>query len=402
MLTDALWVLIIRCIAAAMGFAITALITSTYVQSVVGDYFFLISIVAVFSAISSLGLNNVVLRKCAVSDSQVATVNTSMALVLVAYLIVGPVFYVALIAKGFGSLFFLVQAPLVIASIGLISHGLQGVGRIKTAVFFGSVLHQFLFYVILKLLSDLTLAGLVLAYSATYFATLVCVGGVWVVGSKVVLGFDWELKSYLGPASALILFQVFQEFNVAIGQIALGLFDYQDDLAVYAVCIKISTLISFCGFALNRVYAPKFAKLYSDGDIPGLAAIIYSARNTALLLGLPLVILGSLFSGTVLHFFGEVYAEYSWFLICLLFMQLVALLNGNLAYLMIMTGGEGKYKNHIVAASVLAFAVVCLFIHFKPLLGALAGYFIVQVYPLAYCILRIRKEHGIRYWRVGM
>ncbi|MEL0606322.1 oligosaccharide flippase family protein [Pseudoalteromonas undina] len=395
---NAIAVLIIRCLSAGLGFIITAEVTNNLNQSEVGIYFYLLSFIAVMSALTSFGLNNIVLREVA-SNSIYANeiLNTSILMIIIGALISLPIAYVFLLNEELTEYGFVIGVILSIALINLISHALQGIGRAKQAIFFGGVCFQFIYLLLVTTVNSSTLIEFLGFYILSYISTLVIIIALWIKVSGFKFAIDKNYKPYLKAAFPLIAFQLFQEINMAIGQLSLGIMDYKNELAIYAVCFKISTLIGFIGFAINRVYSPEFAKANAGNDRVKLQQLILKARNFSVVTATPIIILACLFAEPLLSFFGQEYIQYSWYLQLALIAQVLTLLNGTLAYFMIMCGFETIYKNQIIFSCLFSFSFAYLLIDVAPLIIALVAFVFIQLWPLIFSIRFIQRELNIQY-----
>lgn len=395
---NAIAVLFIRCLSAGLGFIITAEITNNLNQSEVGIYFYLLSFIAVMSAFTSIGLNNVVMRKVA-SDSIFSNeiLNTSILIIIIGALISLPISYTFLLFEGLTKYAFVISVILFIALINLISHALQGIGKAKRAIFFGGVCFQVIYLGLVTTDNATTLTDFLEFYILAYISTLVIIIVLWIKVSGIKFAIDKNYKPYLKAAFPLIAFQLFQELNMAIGQLSLGIKDYKTELAIYAVCFKISTLIGFIGFSINRVYSPEFAKAKSENNRIKLQQLILKARDFSLVTAIPIIILACLFAEPLLSFFGQEYIQYSWYLQLALIAQMLTLFNGTLAYFMIMCGFEKVLKNQIIYSCLFSFCFAYLLIDISPLLIALTAFIFIQLWPLIFSIKFIQRELNIQY-----
>lgn len=397
---NAVAVLFIRIIGAGLGFIITSKITKSFSQNDVGIYFYILSVLGVVTAFASVGLNNVVLRKVA---SKIKTaneiLNTASLIVITASLIIIPVTIIYLYFQGLEEYAAAVTAILLMAVVNLFSHGLQGLGKTKQAIFLGSVFYQvvFLFLIQWNKVNDLT--NLFESYVISYFVTMVSIILLWVKNTQHNIIFDRDLKSYLKPAIPLIVFQIFQEFNVAIGQLSLGLKNYHAEVAIYAVCFKISTLIGFVGFAINRVFSPEYARAYSEYNKEKLQSLLCQTRNLSIIFITPLIIGALVFASEILTLFGQQYISYAWFLRLTLISQVLSLINGSLAYFMIMCGHEKNYTKQVISATLIAFSLVYFLIDLAPLEVALSGFVLIQVLIFFSTTYYMKSKLDMKYWK---
>lgn len=394
-----LLVLFIRVLAAVVGFFTIAAITRSISQEDVGAYFYVISLSAIFTALVSLGLNNVVLRKSSLVDAQHGKiVSTACCLILASSFVGIPAFYLVLSYQGFNDITIFAIVSSVMALSAVLSHSLQGMGWVKTAVFLGGTLHQFLFFSLILLFQPSELKSLIEVFLLTYVITFLATLIFWIRKNNSPIELQKELSSFLTPALPLMIYQFSQEMNLAIGQQILGYFKYLDELAAFGVCMKIATIIAFIGFALNRVYAPNFARTFEENNLDELNAVILDSRNKALLLGIPVILVGLFFSEFIMSLFGKDYVQYAWLMQSVLSIQVVALINGKIAYVVLMIGEEKYYRNVIVFSSLIAYLIAFIIVGASPLIGVFVGYALGVSLPLISSLLFLKKKTGLNYF----
>jgi len=398
---DIIAVLLIKVFSALAGVLILALITSSLAIGDVGRYFYLLSLILIVVALSSIGLNNVVLRKVSSQPHDAGSIiHTSSLIIIIAAIFILPLSMLFFRNEGYENTIFILLAIISQVFIAIVSHGLQGLGKPKQAIFFGGLLNQLILLIVLYLNKNFSLNLLVEFYAICQFITLILILGIWYKNIGISNSTIKSLNSFLIPASSLIAFQIFSEMNIAIGQLLMGSKGYTEDLAIYAICLKLVMLISYISFAVNRVISPDFAKAFSTNDIAKLENLIIKARNFSLALSIPLVLLIVILADKILYFFGSDYSQYAWYLSLAVVVQIFTILNSTLAYFMIMCGYEKQYTKQIIYAFITVFSAGFFLIDLNPLIISLIAYLFIQLWPLLFAVRFINKNLRIDYWAI--
>jgi O-antigen/teichoic acid export membrane protein len=150
----------------------------------------------------------------------------------------------------------------------------------------------------------------------------------------------------------------------------VGYWRSEADVGVYAVVMRLSTLVGVGLMAANSLAAPRFAKCFAARDHDGLYQSAQKATTLGLFLGsLPLMVL--LLGGPwVLGLFGSAYLAGHYAMLVLLIGQFLNVFCGSVGYFLQMTGYERALRNILLVAVVLNFAGNALLIPPYGLLGA--------------------------------
>jgi len=150
----------------------------------------------------------------------------------------------------------------------------------------------------------------------------------------------------------------------------LGIWASIEDVGIFGAASRISAMVSFMLLAVNNVLAPKFAELYSRGE---MKALEQTARKSALfitLLASPIFLLLFFGGEWVMSMFGPKFSEGGLVLTILVSGQFVNTLTGSVRFILISTGNEMIVRNIIVVSTVIQVLIcVCLI----PLLGMLGA-----------------------------
>jgi len=374
--------LVLRISSALISFVIAASITKNLGTEESGLYFYITSLILLFVSVCGLGLNNSLLKYVSIFYTQKkidmlnGVVNKSImwstllsfSLVTIAstYLTLYPdtsnqdkLYYY----------FFLFTIP-SLTIISLLSHAIQAKGEVALSMAIAGIIQPIIFLLINLYYIPKDINMLSISYLISVTFTLVICIAYWMRQKDFEFSFKFDSKILFASCSSLLIFQIFQQFNTVIGQLFLGFWGSNTDIALFAVSIKIATLTGFIMFAVNRVVAPKFASLYAENDLEGLRRKVIQSKQIMLLATVPLILILLTFPEYVLSFFGDEYIKSAQILRALALIQFFAVWAGSVSYLLIMTGQEKAHRNNVIISSVLASVLGCFLVPYSPLWGA--------------------------------
>ena len=399
--------LVLRVTSALISFVVAASITRTLGSDQAGLYFYATSLVVLFVSVCGLGLNNTVLKFVAIFHNQQnseklnAVVNKSVLWsTLFSFIFIGIISLLLItLPKVFGEqneyyYYFLLAVP-CLTVIALLSHAIQAKGNIAVSMVMAGLIQPISFLALNAIIKPEDIIALAICYMVSVIIALIVCVFYWLTRSQFKLTINFESKVLLASCSSLLVFQIFQQFNTVLGQIFLGVWGTNSEIAFFSVCIKVATLTSFIMFAVNRVVAPKFAALYAEDDFEGLREAVMQSKRIMIVATLPLISILLLFPEFVLALFGEEYKINASILRVLALIQFFAVIVGSVSYLLIMTGQEKAHRNNVIIASVLSTVLGCIIVPYYPLWGAviISGFCVILTCYLSSRI--VTKKLGI-------
>lgn len=138
------------------------------------------------------------------------------------------------------------------------------------------------------------------------------------------------------------------------------------EVAQFGAANSLSAALGLILISVNLVVAPRFAKLYHQGEIARLKYLAQWATLISVLCALPVLVIMLLFSDTLMALFGDDFAQAGFVLLLLLVGQAVNACTGPVVFLLKMSGHERDLKNITLFTSLLA-----LILH--PLLASQLG-----------------------------
>lgn len=158
----------------------------------------------------------------------------------------------------------------------------------------------------------------------------------------------------------------------------LGTWGTVEEVGIFGAAMRVAMLLSFFLTAVNTAIAPKFAELYTNGQIEMLGQL---ARRFALLITLaasPLFVLMIFAGDWVMGLFGPEFVQGGTALAILVVGQAVNTMTGSVGYLLNMTGHERDNRDAAILSVLIMFATALTLIPLLGLIGAaLASMFAV-------------------------
>jgi O-antigen/teichoic acid export membrane protein len=162
--------------------------------------------------------------------------------------------------------------------------------------------------------------------------------------------------------------------------IILGIQGRASDVGIFQVANRTTMLISFSLFSINTIAAPKFASLYSKGDMRALSKTARQSSTLMVIAATPLLALMLIFPSSILSLFGSDFKAGALLLRLLCIGQFINVAAGSVGYLLIMTGHERLLSLNIALSTIINLGL-CLWL--IPKMGPL-GAAIATAVPLAF------------------
>ncbi|GAA4245546.1 MULTISPECIES: flippase [Winogradskyella] len=173
------------------------------------------------------------------------------------------------------------------------------------------------------------------------------------------------LKSYPMAISALSYF-LMQSIDVLL----LAKYSTFDNVAFYAIAVKLSTISTLALLSINIIAGPKIAEFYSSNSIEKLRRLLQNSNRLILVLTLPVLIVLSLFSEWILGLFGKEYIVAQSALLILLGGQCFNFLLGPLGVYMNMTGKQNKLQRILILGLLINVVLNIIYIPKYGMIGA--------------------------------
>lgn len=197
-----------------------------------------------------------------------------------------------------------------------------------------------------------SLHGSILLLGATVLSFVISLA-VWLrqPGTKITLQFKIDsvnLASNLNLWIAMLMTLTVAWSGVLIG----GRFVSAADVAQLATAQRVAVLVVFVLLVCDMFVAPRYAKLFADGDIAQMRRIARVSTRLMLLVALPLAASLGFFSEQVMALFGPEFSAAGQVLTILLIGQTVNVATGSIGQLLTMTKYEADYRRATLLAAI--------------------------------------------------
>jgi O-antigen/teichoic acid export membrane protein len=150
----------------------------------------------------------------------------------------------------------------------------------------------------------------------------------------------YETRAWLATATPMMFVSGMLAINYHLAEVLLGSLDNAHAVGVFVVANRVTQVMTFLPYAVNAVLAPRFARLYALGRFGELQALVTLAVRRLTLATVPIAVALVLFQTPVLHVFGNEFESAGTALVILTVGQLVSIVAGSVAVLLMMTGYE--------------------------------------------------------------
>ncbi len=231
--------------------------------------------------------------------------------------------------------------------------------------------------------------GVALAFASSLF--------LWIRKEKGK-GFDpvqnIDNKTFLNMSVPLMLAQSITFIMGWTDQFMLGVLTTPEDVGVYGVAFKYSTLAVVFLLAINSIATPKFAEFHAKNDIQGLEKTVKHSTKMIFWATIPVVLFFALFAEWVLGFSGESFVVGVSTLLILLAGRFYSSICGSVGSILQMTGNQHLFQNILLAAAIVNVVLNYLLIPIYGITGAAIASFICVVFWNTIMVLVVKKKFG--------
>lgn len=185
-------------------------------------------------------------------------------------------------------------------------------------------------------------------------------------------------------------------------QLLMGVWGSVEDVALFAVAQRTAMLIGFALFAVNASAGPKFAALYSQGNMVGLERVALWSVRLILLVAVPSLIFMMVFPQWLMGLFGPQFRAASTALMVLAVGQFIGTAVGSVGSLLSMTGHERQLRWNVFIGAVLGVGLGVLLIPGYGLIGAAIATSVAVASKNLLCVYQVNQLLGfntLAIWR---
>jgi O-antigen/teichoic acid export membrane protein len=209
---------------------------------------------------------------------------------------------------------------------------------------------------------------------------------------------NFQLLQWVLP---MVLSGILQIIMSSTDLIILGNYVTMDKIGIYRTGLQIAGAISVALFAVNTIVAPKFAELYAQKDMQGLALVIRNTTRFMFILAVMASLLIFIFPKLILGIFSKYYIndEAIYTLFILTISQLFNVGFGSVLTLLNMTGRQKVVQNIVIIGTLINIILCIIFIKPYGIIGAATANALSMLIWNTIAALYIKKHYKI--WTIA-
>jgi len=201
-------------------------------------------------------------------------------------------------------------------------------------------------------------------------------------------------KEILFVSLPLLLAQSGQFIMAWTDKLMLGGFMTSADVGIYDVSFKLSMFVNIALTSISSITSPKFAEMYSLGDMKRLRKVVHQATKITFWSTLPLFIGFILLSPFMLNVFGEEFKNGFYVLCFLSSARLISALTGPAGNLLQMTGREMIFMKVLFFGAIFNIGLNYFLIPIYGIEGAAISSVLSIVFWNLTMVYYVKKEFG--------
>lgn len=221
---------------------------------------------------------------------------------------------------------------------------------------------------------------------------------LWLKKSNKITGYDANKritnKNFLNMSVPLMLAQSITFIMGWTDQFMLGILATPEEVGIYGVAFKHSTLAVIVLLAINSIATPKFAEFHSKNDIKGLKKIVKQSTKMIFWTTIPIVLFLSLFAEWVMGFSGQSFKVGAVTLLILLSGRFYSSVCGSVGSVLQMTGNQHLFQNILLVAAILNVLLNYILIPISGIQGAAIASFFSVVFWNTIMVIIVKRKFG--------
>ena len=180
--------------------------------------------------------------------------------------------------------------------------------------------------------------------------------------------------------------------------IILAILRTEAEVGVYNIAMRVATLASLPLLAINSIAAPKFAELYSKGDMKGFEKVVHQSTRIIFWASSPIVVILFLFPHSILSLFGSEFPKGSFALLFIAIGQFIHAICGSVGYILTMSKHEVAAQNILIMATLLDIVLNLILIPPFGINGAALSMMLSTAFWKISMMVYIKKKFG--FWTI--
>jgi len=350
--------------------------TRLFGATVYGNYTYIFSWIILISALSTLGLDELLVREVSAyknnekQGSISLIVSWATKLVIFSSAISGTLFLFVIYffniqqeLQSFDAFVISLLAIPIIAILYTYQSTMQGLKKIILGQLPEKIIRPLFFLIFLlgyyllfnKKFNDvlITLVSLnLLAFALSTIFILFFVYKYIIVNIRDKIPLNHRRK-WVNSALLIFFINSIAIINTKTDILMIGFFEEFDQVGIYNVALKLSQIIFITIFVINIVIAPLISQLYTSRQMAKLQKLINNSALFMLVLSVPITLVLIIFNRQFLAIFGIEFISGSNSLIILCIGQLINILGGSVGNILIMTRHEKESVKSMIVSVVI-------------------------------------------------
>lgn len=403
LLSDSAITFLFKLISSIISFFLLAFITKSLGAELSGYYFLFIATLLFLNSISSLGMNNILVKLIAVNFD--SSKQSSIFLILLRYILVSSflvsvvlILYNFILSFGFfsggaiGDYLALLAIVLPAYSLKLFfSSYYQAKNKVFLSMLSFGLGYQTLLFLFLVAFEPASVSDVLVLFVLSVYLILFFNFVNFLRDSNIV-NVKQDFRETFSMSFPLLVSQVVSQMSIFIVQFILAEYSSPTELSYFSVCQRISILLSFLIIAINRVISPMFAKVCESENHAELQSLIVFSNRLLFIFSFPLFTFIVIFGESILGLFGPQFVDAYPTLLVILSAQFFASLIGTMNFLLQMSGYQKQFSLSVIYCSILSFFLAVFLIPNFGLSGAALTTFVsVTSVSLVSCFVVFKK-----------
>tara|TARA_B100000575_G_scaffold221971_1_gene182369 strand:- start:6 stop:998 length:993 start_codon:yes stop_codon:yes gene_type:complete len=231
--------------------------------------------------------------------------------------------------------------------------------------------------------------GIAIAFLFSLFLWLKKSKGTGYISEKNITN-----KQFLNVSIPLMLAQSITFIMGWTDQFMLGAMTTPEDVGIYGVAFKYSTLAIVFLMSINSIAAPKIAEFYANNDIQGLKKTVRHSTKMIFWITTPIVLVFIIFSKIILGFSGEEFKLGITALFILLSGRFFSSICGPVGVVLQMTNNQHIFQNILLIAAVFNISLNYFLIPIYGINGAAFASFASLLFWNIVMVIVVKKKFG--------
>ena len=350
---------------AFFNFIVVFFLINQYEPSITDKYFLYFSVCMVASTFLRVGADNLIVREVGkYSLLGRKSIPVSLKNILLVIFFMHFLFLISVVLVNFyfnflNSVFYILIVCTYLFSVNIvISYIFQGLSRINYSILCNLLVPNIIFVTVNSLFHVSNVENILIIYSLSLSISIIC--SLYIL-YRYEINFSQDvvqgprLDSYANFGLMTIIGQVM----IWSPQLFLSMNANELEVSAFSIFQRLSLSICFVLTAINYIYAPIYAKLYSSNDIPSLVILSKKTSFIMIIVSSPCFLLIALFNDHLLNAINPDLYKYKFEFLMICFSQLVNVIAGSVGYILNMSNKE-KYVRNVMICVLITYLIFSL------------------------------------------